>query len=169
MKRKIKEEWLGCGAGEKSASPQPLSGGEGLNDFVVCEGRPPYKTSDRVLWEVLKPRARENRQTQTESERKMWQALRGSKLGHKIRRQHPIDVFIADFICVRKRVVIEIDGDYHLNPEQLQYDNQRTFILQQKGFKVIRFSNSEVENEFALVLNKLKALLDSIPDLDRDE
>jgi very-short-patch-repair endonuclease len=98
----------------------------------------------------------------------MWQQLRGGKLGHKIRRQHAIDVFIADFICIRKRVIIEIDGDYHLNPEQAQYDKQRTFILEQKGFNVLRFTNAEVEHELAAILSKIKALLDSIPDLDRD-
>lgn len=101
----------------------------------------------------------------------MWQALRGSKLGHKIRRQHAVECYIADFICIRKYVIIEVDGGYHLDPEQMQYDSQRTFTLEQKGFKVIRFTNNEVENSLGDVVRKIKFLLDSMPDyrLDKDE
>lgn len=167
----VKGNW-GFGASDLGASPQPLSGGEGLNypsDSFVCEARPPYKTANKEIWWILKERAREHRRVQTEAEKILWKELRGSKLGHKIRRQHPIDVFIADFICIRKRTIIEVDGGYHLDPEQKQYDEQRTFILEQKGFKVVRFTNSEVENELGVVLKKIKSTLDSIPDLDRDE
>lgn len=168
----------GFGASVLRASPQPLSGGEGLSypadsvegasDCVAFEGRPPYKTSDRIMWSTLKENARENRQEQTEAERIMWQALRGNKLGHKIRRQHPIDIYIADFICIRKRTIIEIDGDYHLTEEQQQYDSQRSFYIAQKGFRVIRFRNQEVETNLEYVLNNIKSVLDSIADLERD-
>jgi very-short-patch-repair endonuclease len=165
---RVKRYW-GFGASGLDALPQPLSRGEGLNDFVVCESRPPYKTANREIWWILKERAREHRKEQTEAEKILWKELRASKLGHKIRRQHPIETFIADFICIRKSIIIEVDGGYHLNPEQVEYDNQRTFSLEQKGFKVVRFANSEVENDLHAVLRKIKSILDSIPDLDRDE
>jgi very-short-patch-repair endonuclease len=166
----VKRYW-GFGASELDASPQPLSRGEGLNypadninDFVVCEARPPYKTSSREMWWILKERAREHRKEQTTAENLLWQELRGSKLGQKIRRQHPVDGFIVDFICFRKSLCIEVDGGYHLDPEQMEYDQQRTFILEQKGFRVMRFTNSEVETQLVASLNKIKFLLDSLPD-----
>ncbi len=165
----------GCGANEVDASPQPLSKGEGLYypadsaeglcDFVAFEGRPPYETGNKEIWGVLKYRARENRKLQTEAEGKLWQSVRASKLGHKIRRQHPIDIYIVDFTCVIKRVIIEIDGGYHLDSEQIQSDNERTFYLEQKGFTVLRFTNADVENDLQTVTSKIKNLLDSLPDI----
>jgi len=173
----VKRYW-GFGASGLGASPQPLSRREGLNypadninDFVVCEARPPYKTSSREMWWILKERAREHRKEQTTAEKLLWQQLRGSKLGYKIRRQHPVEGFIADFICIMKYLVIEVDGDYHLDPEQKEYDDQRTFILEQRGFKVIRFTNQEVESKLDVVVQKIQSTLDSMPDylLDGDE
>ncbi len=165
MKEYLVKRYWGFGAGDLGASPQPLSTGEGLVRLIVAESRLPYETGNKEIWEVLKYRARENRQSQTEAERILWQALRASKLGHKIRRQHPIDIYIVDFICVIKRVCIEVDGVYHLEPDQIQYDEQRTFILAQKGFRVVRFTNFEVESNLQEVLNKIKVLLDSLPDV----
>ena len=59
--------------------------------------------------------ARKLRQSSTDAEKLLWQTLRNRRLnGLKFRRQHPIDTYIADFCCLEKRLIIEVDGDYHL-------------------------------------------------------
>jgi len=59
--------------------------------------------------------------------------VRRRQLGFKIRRQHPIDRFIADFYCAEARLVIEIDGDSHVAPDQAEYDEARTLWLEERG------------------------------------
>ena len=93
----------------------------------------------------------------------MWQAVRNNQLGFKIRRQHAIGVFIADFVCLDKRLVIEVDGEYHLNNQQ--YDQARTEFLKSEGFDVIRFTNDEVKKDLSGVIAKLKSKLESQPSI----
>jgi very-short-patch-repair endonuclease len=104
--------------------------------------------------------ARQNRKVMTEAEELLWSLLRNRKLGgFKFRRQHPIADFIADFFCLERQLVIEVDGDYHNEKEQIQYDEGRTYTLGELNIRVIRFSNKEVIEDTDLVLNKiLKAL-----------
>ncbi len=104
--------------------------------------------------------AKINRKTATETEALLWQELRGKKIdGFKFRRQHPIDTFIADFYCHEKKIVVEIDGEYHFQNDQPQYDAWRTEILENLGITVIRFSNYEVENEIENVKILIKEIL----------
>ncbi|MFN8460059.1 MAG: endonuclease domain-containing protein [Anaerolineae bacterium] len=101
-------------------------------------------------------RARELRQPLTPAEQKLWQRLRGKQLyGIKFRRQHPIFRFILDFFCYEHRLVIEIDGDSHSQPDQILYDQARTEWLQQRGLRVIRFTNREVETNLEEVLTEI--------------
>ncbi len=165
MNRNAANVCWGFGVNEIYASPQPLSKGEGFCELQAFEARPPYESANKEMWGALKFRARENRKTPTDAEDKMWQSVRAGKLGHKIRRQHPIGVYIADFVCIIKRVVIEIDGGYHSDPEQIQNDAQRTFVLGLKGFKVLRVTNAEVEDDLHAVTAKIKNLLDGLPDV----
>src|SRR5687767_1170997 len=89
--------------------------------------------------------ARVNRQVQTEAEAILWKCLRNRNLGgFKFRRQHPIANFIADFFCLECNLVVEIDGDYHNEREQKEYDEGRTYELGELNIKVIRFANREV-------------------------
>ena len=89
----------------------------------------------------------------TEAEEMLWKHLRNNKLnGLKFRRQHPLDIYIADFYCHQKKLIIEIDGGVHDIPEQEEYDNGRTFELEEKGFKVLRFRNEDVLNDISSVL-----------------
>jgi len=106
--------------------------------------------------------ARLNRKVQTEAEKILWHCLRNRKLqGFKFRRQHPIAHFIADFFCLESNLVIEIDGSYHDEREQQEYDEGRTFELEEINVKVLRFTNEEVirDTEFVLkeILNHLKS------------
>jgi very-short-patch-repair endonuclease len=88
-------------------------------------------------------KAQELRKNLTEAERKLWRHLRLRQLGGcKFRRQHPLGSYIVDFVCLEKRVVIEVDGGQHR--AQAIYDQQRTAWLEQQGFRVLRFWDNEV-------------------------
>lgn len=144
------------------ASPQPLSKGEGLRN-------PGYMTSDAKMWGDLKERSREHRKEPTQAEDCLWQALRNSKLGYKFRRQHPIHVYIADFICLDKKLIVEVDGGYHDDANQQYLDEQRTRDLQSLGFSVIRFTNEEVLYHINEVVEKIKICLASPQPLSEGE
>jgi very-short-patch-repair endonuclease len=79
--------------------------------------------------------------------------------GLKFRRQHPIDKFIADFYCHEKKLVVELDGAVHDDKMNAQYDEARTYELKGSGIKVIRFRNSEVENNISFVLNEIRKVI----------
>lgn len=77
-------------------------------------------------------------------------------MGVRFRRQHPIDNYIADFVCLRKWLVIEVDGGCHKDKEHAEADRKRTSILNEIGFEVVRFSNDEVLAETEEVVRKIK-------------
>ncbi|WP_461634355.1 endonuclease domain-containing protein [Labilibaculum euxinus] len=93
----------------------------------------------------------------TKSEKLLWTEIRNRKLnGLKFRRQHPINIFIADFYCHEIKLVIELDGNIHDSEENKEYDEGRTAELEYLGVKVIRFTNEEVINSMTNVLAKIK-------------
>ena len=97
------------------------------------------------------------RKNQTEQEEKLWQLIRNNKFyGYKFRRQVPIGDYIVDFLCLEKRIVIELDGGQHNEPEYIRYDNERTAYLEHRGYKVIRFWNNEVNENIIGVYEKLQ-------------
>ncbi len=100
-------------------------------------------------------RAREMRHPQTVAETTLWHALRTQQTGFKFRRQHPIDRFIVDFYCAKAKLLIEVDGEFHLEPEQEEYDKVRTEYLEELGYKVIRFSNNDVRHNIDTVANQI--------------
>jgi leucyl-tRNA synthetase len=118
-------------------------------------------TTHPEKWKHLKELARNNRKNPTEAEDILWQELRNQKLGFKIRRQHAIEDFIVDFVCLEKKLVIEVDGEYHNEEEQKEYDDFRTWTLQNVGFNEIRFTNQEILNDLNKVLEKIKNTLKS--------
>jgi len=96
--------------------------------------------------------ARLLREKMTRSEEILWERLNRKQIqGLRFRRQHPIDIFIADFYCHRIRLVIEIDGEIHRL--QKDYDIGRSAEMEKYDIKVIRFTNEEVEFEIEKVLN----------------
>jgi isoleucyl-tRNA synthetase len=119
-------------------------------------------TTDSKAWPVLKQFARENRKNPTQSEDTLWQAVRNQKLGYKIRRQHAIAGYIVDFVCIPEKWVIEVDGDYHSEPDFVKYDQSRTEFLNEHGFQVLRFTNEEVETNLAKVLSTIKNNLEKM-------
>ena len=103
-----------------------------------------YKTADLLNYDILKQNARENRHNMTEAESALWQYIRSEQLGYKFLRQHVIGDYIVDFLCRKTNLIIEIDGEYHLEGEQQQLDLIRTQWLEERGYKVIRFTNDDV-------------------------
>jgi very-short-patch-repair endonuclease len=93
------------------------------------------------------------RKKPTEAEKVLWKSLKGFRReGFIFRRQHPIEFFIADFYCHKIKLVVEVDGDIHLNEENIEYDNSRTGELERYGIKIIRYTNEVVINNIDLVI-----------------
>ena len=101
-------------------------------------------------------KARYLRKEKTKAEEILWQELRGDKLGVKFRRQHPIDMYILDFYAPSLKLAIELDGEGHREKDTKAYDQERSDYLGNKQIKVLRFWNSEVENNLEAVLGIIR-------------
>ncbi len=112
---------------------------------------------------TLRDRARRLRRDQSEAERRLWARLRARHLcGAKFRRQHPIGRFIADFCCVERPLVVELDGGQHAL--QAEADQRRSAFLARRGYRVLRFWDNEVmENMEAVLQQIVEALRDPHP------
>ena len=115
-----------------------------------------FELADPFFYDILKEYARENRRNQTEAEEFLWKQLKGNALGVKFKRQLIILNYIADFACLEKSLVIEVDGGYHFSHEQMELDAYRTEDLEKLGFKVLRFRNENVIRDIELVLKKIQ-------------
>jgi very-short-patch-repair endonuclease len=103
-------------------------------------------------------RARELRNNPTEAERTLWKHLRLRQLeGQKFRRQVPLGRYIVDFVCIEKRLIIEVDGGQH--SEMAVTDAKRTLWLQAHGFRVLRFWNHQVLAEIEAVVESIREAL----------
>ena len=124
-----------------------------MNDFE-------FKTADPCWYDLLKKFAKENRKNPTEAESLLWDCLKERQLRQPFRRQHIKGDYIADFVCMPSRLIIELDGGYHQLPEQQDSDEQRQQWLEAQGFTVIRFTNEEVTGNIDNVLETIKHYLE---------
>jgi len=114
---------------------------------------PPKRSNPLTMYQAGKLR-----KEPTPAERKLWAYLRGNKLNDvNFRRQHAFGNFIVDFVSVKKKLVIELDGSQHL--EQEEYDVERTKYLELLGYKVIRFWNNDVMNDIEGVVRVIELAL----------
>jgi len=91
----------------------------------------------------MNKRARTLRQNASNAEDRLWYHLRNRQLcGYKYRRQHPVGLYIVDFVCIDRKLIIEADGSQHLL--QQAYDKTRTRFLESRGYTVIRFWNDDI-------------------------
>ena len=149
---------------EPFISPRTPKGGQAsTNEDALIENKKyAWQTANPVLYSELKKRAEELRERMTEAEGLLWNVLSGKKFGgYKFRRQHIINQYIVDFVCLREKLVIELDGQYHFEEEQIEKDKIRTEFLESEGYKVIRFENKEVIKEIDAVLEKILKELES--------
>lgn len=104
--------------------------------------------------------ARHLRREQTPAEARLWSLLRGRRLaGVKFRRQVPVERYIADFVCVEARLIIEIDGRIHDDEAAQLKDIERTAILESCGYLLIRFPNAMVLNDPGRVCEEIVSTL----------
>lgn len=109
---------------------------------------------------------RELRKNQTNAEKVFWENVRYRRLfGRKFYRQYPIFIpdydrdsfFVADFFCHERKLVVEIEGKVH--DFQKDYDAMRTHLINERGIKVVRFKNAEIQLHLDTVIKKLEELL----------
>ena len=117
---------------------------------------------DKTMYFGAKPdifqKAKVLRNNMTEAEKILWEKLKNKQiLNLRFRRQHPIDIFIADFYCHTVRLVIELDGKIHKS--QKEYDEGRTAEMEQFDIQVMRFKNEEIKNDIENVINKIKSTI----------
>ena len=104
----------------------------------------------------LKNRRSQLRNNATSAEATLWKYLQKKQLeGRKFRRQHSIDSFIVDFYCDKERLVVELDGAYHLDFAGQHYDQDRTEKLEKLGYRVVRFENKYVFDDIEFVLKEI--------------
>ena len=123
-----------------------------------------WATANPYNYGLLKQFAKEMRNKPTEAERLLWNVLSNKGIdNHKFRRQHIIGNYIADFICLKQNLIIEVDGSIHQLPENIASDAERTKWLLSEGFRVIRFTNNQVLFELEKVIDKISANLVAPP------
>lgn len=114
-----------------------------------------------IISPKMRQRAVQLRQNQTEAEARLWSHLRSHRMANvHFRRQHNIGNYIVDFCAPRKKIIVEVDGGQHL--EQQEYDAQRTLFLEECGYRVLRFWNSDVMKNIDSVLDEIYRVLKEI-------
>ena len=102
------------------------------------------------------------RNNMTYAEKIIWERLCNKQLGVRIRRQHPIWIYIADYYCHELKLVIEIDGGIHLKKENREYDIDREVTLNEFGIEIIRFSNDQITKKIDFVIEKIKKKIEEL-------
>ena len=131
-------------------TPQPPQGGA-----IIIK----MEEKDKIMYFGAKPEtfetARILRKRATVYEKLLWEKLKLKQIcGKRFRRQHPVDFFIVDFYCHEAKLVVELDGEIHKN--QKEYDEGRSAEMEKYSIKVIRFKNSDVENNIENVVNQIE-------------
>ena len=108
-----------------------------------------------------KERARRLRAEATPEEQAVWRVLRRKQMhGARFHRQRPINQYIVDFYCPKARLVVEIDGVQHFEPDHLEADRLRTEVLESLGLKVLRFSNRDVRTKLLEVSEEIHRVVE---------
>ena len=125
-----------------------------------------YKTANPLNYELLKENAVQRKKNPTDAELFLWNNLIGKQLGaYKFRREHIIGDYIVDFVCLSEQLILEVDGGYHKDEIVRQQDEMRTSYLNEKGFRVMRFTNEEVLNNIEKTLETILIALRQPPPL----
>lgn len=123
--------------------------------------RSPYKnggmfdSASHLIFEMAKGL----RKNMTEAEKILWFHLKQKPDGFKFRRQHPLGIYIADLYCHKLKLVIELDGNVHDDPEVKINDEIRQRSIEESGITVVRFNNERILNDLEMVLKEIKSYL----------
>ena len=126
------------------------------------EGLGSWLTANTPNYALLKENAKRMRKEPTEAESVLWQYLRKNGLGFVFRRQHIIGEYIVDFICLEKKLIIELDGKYHLEYQQQIDDATRQNLIEKRGYSFLRFSNEAILCDTEVTLQTIKEKLLSL-------
>jgi very-short-patch-repair endonuclease len=111
---------------------------------------------EMVSTAIRRAAAKKLRANATPQERTLWRALKELPIeGTHFRRQAPIGPYVVDFFCPAKRLIIELDGGHHNDDAVAERDSERQVWLEQEGYRVIRFWNSDVANDLNAVLERI--------------
>ncbi len=128
------------------------------SNFLPMKPPPAHPNNFHHYTPKYKFRARALRRSMTKAEKKLWQMIwRKSIHGFLFNRQRPVLHYIADFMCMRLKLIIEVDGGYHDNPDQMVRDAKRDSDLKEIGFTILRFKNWEVLHDPNGVYNDIKS------------
>ena len=109
-----------------------------------------------VSTSIRRATAKKLRADTTPHERLLWRALKELPVdGTHFRRQAPIGRYVVDFFCPAKRLIIELDGGHHNDDETAKRDRKRQTWLEQEGYRVVRFWNSEIMGDLTAVLERI--------------
>jgi 5-methyltetrahydrofolate--homocysteine methyltransferase len=109
--------------------------------------------------------AKSMRKNPTEAENILWQELRNRKVKNlRFRRQHPMGYTIPDFVCIQKKLIIEVDGGYHDEPGMILADQERGAYFEKVGYTVLRFTNEQVRSATSEVVDKITEAVNRLPD-----
>jgi len=104
------------------------------------------------------------RKKSTDAEKLLWSRLRAGRCeGMKFRRQHPVGQYIVDFVCLERKLIIELDGGQHALPDEARKDRQRDAWLEKEGYTVVRFWDNEVLMKKNGILDAIRERLNRTP------
>ncbi|GAA3595870.1 leucine--tRNA ligase [Flavivirga amylovorans] len=149
--KESQRNWIGKSVGASVVFP--ILSFPRREEKAGSEKRPGYMTGGNNS-HLLLERAKEMRANPTQAEEALWQELRNKNLDAKFRQQHLIGDYIVDFVCLDKKLIIEVDGKIH--ESQVDEDAKRTEVLENDYFKVIRFTNEEVLSNIESVLKIIR-------------
>ena len=115
-----------------------------------------YITARTASYQQFKENARRMRKNPTEGEAILWKYIRNGQLGYSFRRQQIIDDYIVDFVCLKQKLIIEVDGKYHADGEQQEFDITRENKLVSEGYRIIRFTNEEIYTQIEQTVECIK-------------
>jgi len=135
----------------------PLNPQEGLGwDFQLWLG---YSKREVDFRRAIVLRARQLRRSSTQTEKILWNQLKGKKLGYRFRRQHPLGKYIFDFYCHRAKLVVEVDGEYHFSESQKSLDLEREKEIKSWGLTIVRIRDEEIMNNIEEVVERIQSNL----------
>ena len=132
------------------------SGGEGWVRGMVGPGT----ETKRQARQPNRQRAKRMRHEPVTMEALFWSPVRNRKLGgYKFKRQHPIEGYIADFVCLERKLIVELDGPFHA--ARKGYDAARDARLNSLGYRILRFTNEDLAGDPAVTLHIVRHALDT--------